>query len=315
MFSRLQLYILAGCILVAVGVFAIFSFNSKTQSTLPDAASSNNAGDSETTNNSVPAVNSRIETPLPNAYFKLSAQNHTDIQQGSTHQKIDANVELKYAHQKINDGIILTVYSLGMKMYQDGTLVEDTLITRDKLVQGNVESSFEDLSSEQQQMMTMSFATNLCKITLDANQNELGRQILSEIGFASINEGNVNTIRLMHGPYHSGQNDWQGVKRIPMTYGLVMDCPIDYARISADGNKISVNGSFTKDEVDSPQGGIAVKNVSCTVSGSETFDEKVGEYIAGELTLQYKFLAIQPGAQDAALDGKIKISLERVTSH
>jgi len=324
MFTRLQLYILIGCILFAASIFAVCEFWPSSASQPSDSsmpASADDTDNTQGTNDSTTATEThRVlpETPLPDSYFRLTAKNHTDIEQPASSQKIDADLELKYTHQKINDGIILTLYSMELNMYQDGAFVEGTLMTRDRFVQkeGNqkTESSFDELSPEQQEMFAAAFATNLCKITLDANQNELGRQILSDAGFAMVNEGNVNSLRLMHGPYHHGTDRWQGVKRIPMTYGLVMDCPVEYARISDSGNEINVNGSFTKNEVDSPQADVAVKKVSCTLSGKETFDENIGEYTSGELTLQYKFQIFQKGVQTGTMDGKTELSLERVTT-
>jgi hypothetical protein len=322
MFTRLQLYILIGCILVAASIFAVWEFWPKpasqpSDSSMPVSATSvEKAQDVNDSPTATEAHQMLPETPLPDPYFKLAVNSHTDIEQSTGDQKIDADLELKYTHQKTADGIILTLYSMGLNMYQDGVFVEGTIMTRDKFVQKEgsqkMESSFDELSPEQQEMFAASFATNLCKIILDTNQNELGRQILSEDGLAMLTEGNVNSLRLMHGPYHHGIDRWQGVKRIPMTYGLIMDCPIEYARIKDSGDEINVNGSFTKDEVDSPQADVAVKEVSCTLSGKETFDENIGEYTTGELTLQYKFQIFQKGVQIGTMDGKMELSLEQV---
>jgi hypothetical protein len=322
MFTRLQLYILIGCILIASGIFAVYEFWPKSVSQPSDSsmpASGTDADNTQETNDGTTATEThRIlpETPLPDSYFKLTVKSHTDIEQATGAQKIDADMVFKYAHQKTNGGIVLTLYSMELNTYQDGAFVEGTIMTRDKFVQkeGNqtTESSFAELSPEQQEMFAASYATNLCKIMLDANQNELGRQILSETGFATLADGNVNTLRLLHGPYHEGINHWQSVKRIPMTHGLIMDCPVEYTRTGDSGNEINVNGSFIKDEVNSPQEDLAVKKATCTLSGEETFDESIGEYISGQLKLQYKFQIFQQNVQIGTMDGTTELSLVRV---
>lgn len=322
MFTRLQLYTIIGCILVASGIFALYEFWPRFASRPSDSSKSASAIDADNTpgtKEGATATETRrvlMETPLPDSYFKLTAKSLTDIEQSAGSQKIDSTLEMEYAHQKTNDGIILTFYSMELKLYRDGAFVEDTLMTRDKFVQRagdrKTESSFDELPPEQQEAMAGAFATNLIKIKLDADQNELGRQVLSDSGYATIAEGNVNTLRLMHGPYHHGTDHWQGTKRIPMIMGLILDCPLEYTKANGTGNEIGISGSLFKDEVDSPQADAAIKNVSCSISGKESFDETIGEYTSGEMTLQYKFQIFQKGVQAGTLEGKMELSLERV---
>ncbi|MFZ1073477.1 MAG: hypothetical protein WAO21_08585 [Verrucomicrobiia bacterium] len=324
MFTKGQLYILAGCILAAACIFAVYEFWLKPPSQQPDSSvvdTTTNSDNTQGANSSTTATESHRELPeplLPDAYFKLTADSHTDVEQAGGHQEIDADMVLEYTHQRTNDGIIVTLYSMELKMYQDGVFVEDTIMTRDKIVQqeGNqkTELSYDEEPPEQQAVMAASFATNLCKITLDADQNEMGRQILSDAGFAMLKEGNLNTLRFMHGPYHRGAIRWQGVRRIPMTMGIILDCPLDYTKASASGNEVSISGSLSKDEVDSPQADVAIKNVACGISGHESFDETIGDYTSGKTTLQYKFQIFQNSARTGTLDGKIELSLERITA-
>jgi len=256
-----------------------------------------------------------VEHPLPGSYFKLTVKSQNTIQQ-QTLQKIDADVELKYDRQKTDGGVMLMLYSMGFDMYQDGAFVEATMLTRDKIVHGQgehkTETWFDDMPIEQQEMITSTFATNLCLINLDASQNELGRVILSDAGYGVLQEGNLNSLQLMHGPYQLGKDHWSGIKRIPMTHGLILDCPLEYAKVPGGKNQIRISGSLSKDEAVSPTENLKITQVSCTLAGEETFDDTVGEYTAGEITLHYKFHTVQDGSDSATLDGKLEISLEHV---
>ncbi len=305
MFSRLKLYIFIGCIVVAAGICAMFAFHTKFQSQPPSS----------------PLAPHRVlpETPMPDSYFKLTIKkSDTIVDQSAGRQKMGTDVELKYAHQKTNDGIMLTFYSMEVKQSQDGASIEGTLMARDRLVNQEgyqkTESSFDELPQKWQAGLAAAFATNFCKIILDTNQNELGRQMLSGDGFGLIGEENLDLVRLMHGPYHPGADHWQSTNQIPTTHAFVMDCPVAYARINGAGNEISVNGSFTNNEMSSSQNDEVFKNVSCSIAGKETFDETANEYTSGEMTLQYKFLIFQGGAQVAAFDREMELSLGRVTT-
>jgi len=326
MFKRVRLfvYISFGCLLAGGVFYAVWNFlphGSLQQLMSAPSDPETNASDTGNTNEEKDAPEpsaTLAETPLPDGYFQLIVKSHTTIKQADASPVYDGDVELKYAHQKTAGGILLTLYSMGLQLIQDGTLTENDLMTRDKMVQQNGDQKtvtpFDELSPEQQAMLMGAFATNLCKITLDANQNELGRQILSEAGYAMIKEGNLNALRLMHGAYHHEADHWQDTKRIPMAMGFDLDCPLQFSRDVSQKNLINITGSLSKDEVGSAQSDMVMKNVSFKLSGKESFDETIGEYTSGEINLQYRFQVFQRNAQIASLDGKISLSLNRVTT-
>ncbi len=323
MFSKAQVWILAGAVLLACGVAAIYEFwpGAASQQTMASASGSpTDTGPASDANGDTAAPDSRPnvpETPLPDVYFKLTGNSHNLVEGTNGNQSIEADLEMKYTHQKTKGGSLLTLYSMELKLSQEGAPTEYTLMTRDKIVQQvgaqKVETAFADEPPEQQAAMAAAFATNLCKIILDADQNELGRQVFSDIGYAAINDGNVNSLQLMHGPYHVGADQWEGIKRIPMTRGLILDCPLKYQRAGGSANEINISGTLSKSEVDSPLADIAIKNVFCGLSGQETYDEALGEYTSGKMTLQYKFQSFQNGAQIATFSGELELTLERVT--
>jgi hypothetical protein len=324
MFTKLQLYILAGCLLATVAVFAVYEFWQRAPLrgfVLPTSVSGSGSRNSEDADSLATGLKSHRtlpETQFPDSYFKLTADSRTDVKATDGNQKVDAVVKLTYAQQKTNGGIILTFYSMELKMHEGTSLMEDVLMTRDKFVQqvGNqkTETAFDEMPWQQQQAAAGAFETNLCKITTDADQNELDRQILSEAGYAVLKDGNVNTVRLMHGPFHRTADRWQCVKRIPMANGFILDCPLEYSKAGGNRNEITISGSLAKDTVDSPQG-LTMKNISFSLSGSEYFDETAEEYTSGKMVLQYKFQAFQNDAQIGSLEGRVELTLERVVTN
>jgi hypothetical protein len=107
MFTRLQLYILIGCILVASGIFAVYEFwprPSSYQSDSSMAASATDEDNTQGTNDSTTATEThRVlpETPLPGSYFKLTAKSHTDIEQtGTLNGKIELSLERVITKEK-----------------------------------------------------------------------------------------------------------------------------------------------------------------------------------------------------------------------
>jgi hypothetical protein len=323
-FTRFQLYVLIGCLVVAGVAVAAYELllTSKPSAVGESSSTAAPVGNETSENGNRPTTagsgETRPETPLPSSYFDLTIKSHTDAELPKGKQKIDANIELKYTRQKTNDEVVLTLYSLSLDLFRDGAPVESSVMTRDRIVYqaGGQKSEifFDRMTPEQQQLITATFATELCKITLDADQNELGRQILSEAGLATLREGNLNTLQLMHGPYHRDTNQWQGRKRIPMSMGIVLDCPIEYTRTETNKNEITISGSLAKDQADSPERDLSVRNVSCALSGKAVYDSALTEYTSGELVLSYSFDVFQGDTRSGTLNGKLSLALRPVIS-
>lgn len=255
-------------------------------------------------------------TPLPDFYFTFKAKSHTEIRQQEI-QNVNADMAFKYSREKTNEDVLLTFYLLKIKMVQNGVPQMDSEISRDKIVENNggqnFVTTFDEMPLDQQEKSIAAFGTPVCRLHLDENQNELSREILSDAAYGVWNDGNINSAQLMHGPYILKSSHWKSVKRIPMTAGFVIDCPLDYQRSSDGSREVKMSGSLTKDEITSEQSEWILKQVNCRVSGVETFDENLGEYVSGNVTVDYDFVVHQPNAEPAKMKGTLEISLKRVS--
>jgi hypothetical protein len=152
--------------------------------------------------------------------------------------------------------------------------VQDFFVTRDKPVtmeaRQTTESPLADLSQKWQAGIAATFATGLCHIALDADQNELGRQMLSSGGMGRIGKENMVMVRLKHGPYHHDGNHRQSTNSIPTTYAFSIHCPVTYARKVGTNDVVTVAGSFTDSAIDSPADGVVIQDVSCNFTGRES---------------------------------------------
>ena len=319
MFIRRKVYIFIGCILVAAGVGTLIAGCGKSQSPSPD--SSVPAKTPSSTNVSADAATASArppETPLPDPYFQLTIRSKTDIEQFAEHDTTDNDVELKYAHQKISDGVILFFYSMESKKGSHGVTTQDLLLTHDKLVnidgKEKTESTLDELPQKWQTQLIGSFAVGLCKIILNTNQNEMRREMLSQNGMGVIGDENLGLLRLMHGPYRRGAERWQSTNTIPTTYAFVLHCPVISTRISDVSKEIKTEGSFTNSAIDSPSEGLVFKNVACNFAGKETFDETAGEYTSGEAAFDYQFQIIQGGVEIATVKRHVSLTLQQIST-
>ena len=256
------------------------------------------------------------ETQLPEGYFRLTAKTHS-VARYSTgiEEAYNGDAGLKYAHQKVSGGILLTFYSLGLRTFDKGKLAESRVLSRDEHViqsgSRRIVQSFDELPPELQKKLKASFAKPFCKISLDDDHNELQREFLGEPGISIITEGLMNTTRLVHGPFPKQSAEWTGIRRIPIQGRMAIDCPVQYTKTS-DGNKVKVVGSIVKSEIPSASPDVAIKNASASISGTEYFDERIEEYTSGELVIHYSFQVIEGDAPPVALSGEVTVYLERV---
>jgi hypothetical protein len=319
MSTRRKVCILIGCLLVAAAVGTLIAGCGKSQTPSPDSSAPANTPISTNVSADAATASPRPpETPLPDPYFLLTIHTKTDIDQSAQHDTTDNDVEFKYAHHKISDGIILFIYSMESKKGSHGVTIQDLLLTHDKLVNTDGKektvSALNELPQKWQAQLIASFAVGLCKIILNTNQEEVRREMLSQNGMGVIGDENLGLLRLMHGPYHRGVESWESTNNIPTTYAFVLHCPVTSTRMSAMSNEIKTEGSFTNSAVDSPAEGLVFKNVTCNFAGKETFDEMAGEYTSGEAAFDYQFQIFQGGEEIATVKRHVNLTLQQIST-
>src|SRR3989442_142411 len=260
MFTRLQTCLLVGgCLVVIAGLFVLHKLRPGTMSF--GSAALENSTVSETAEpaklpkqRQKPApktAHPHARTPFPSAYFKLTVSTRSTFKEPDRARAVENQSELTYTHQKMDGGILVSFYSLELRSLQQGKLVDTLLLTRDKCVKsrGTIgsESSFDDAAPDQQEKMLCSFDTNIFKILLDEEQNEIGRESLARPGTSIINEGLLDATRLVHGPFSRTLETWKRSTRIPMEMGSFIDCPVTYTR-GVEPGKVTLKGDFATNE-------------------------------------------------------------------
>src|SRR5688572_32364568 len=64
----------------------------------------------------------RAPTPLPDGHFILTSKSRNVGKEAGRDMKVDGDVELKYAHEKTSDGIVVSFHSLGTKRFDKWTV-------------------------------------------------------------------------------------------------------------------------------------------------------------------------------------------------
>ena len=312
MLTRLQVWLLLGSVPLTLVIVMVVFRPWIPRTGVPRVSTTKPSGDAPETAKPTRAKSSKHV--LPEKHFVLTTRNNAVVKQDGQHV-IDADTELKYAHERTSNGIVVTFYSFGLKNRHGGEVVESFSLSRDGSVEhaGTLKKGqvFDDLPHDQQQIILASFATNHCTILVDAHDNEIGRVMFPRIVPSAINEGLLNTTRLVHGPFWNESATWTSTKRVPMEHGFAIDCPVHYTK-GASGH-VKVSGSFSTNEIRSPLIDVTISNVSCRLSGTLVFDETLRDYTSGQLTLSYSFDFPDKGAQTGSIKGRSDLSLQQIT--
>lgn len=322
MLTKVQAYIVGGCLLVGILFVIIYEswplLSGRASIQIgPAGGESTEARDKDRVARARSANRRPLpETPLPDGCYKITVETFNTAKYQEREERFDGGMALTYAHRAVPGGIVVTFYSLEVTSLKDGRIEDRFFVSHDKSVEQSgsrvIEWSRDEVSPEQRDKMDAGFATNHTKILLDDDRNETGRDKLSPMGWQVVNEGLLNTTRLVHGPYFRATNSWTSSRRIPMTMGRILDCPVRYTKAAEVEGKVTVNGSLAKEEVRSPAGGPTLRNVSLRLAGEEFFDRDVGDYTSGKLDLSYRFDVDEEGEPLVKLSGAMTLTLERL---
>ena len=314
MLTRLQVWLLLGSVPLTLVIVMVVFRPWIPRNGFPSGSISTTKSSEDAPASARPTRAKLSQTVLPEKHFVLTTRNHAVVKQGGQHV-IDADTELKYAHERTSNGIVVTFYSFGLKNRHGGEVVESVSLSRDGSVEHagthKKEQMFDELPRDQQQIILASFATNHCTIFVDAQDNEIGRLMFPQIVPSAINEGLLNTTRLVHGPFWNESATWTSTKRVPMEHGFAIDCPVHYTK-DASGH-VKVSGSFSTNEIRSPLVDITISNVACRLSGTLVFDETLRDYTSGQLTLSYSFDFPDKGTKTGSINGRSDLSLQQIT--
>jgi hypothetical protein len=210
-------------------------------------------------------------------------------------QKMKANTEVRYTWQRVDRERTLSFDSMKLSTNLDGVETMDALLSRDKFMfkeGGDTrEVAYADAPQKLKAQMEATFGSAVCKLLVDEDGKELKRTVLARKEAQSlIANGAITNAVLFHPPHPSGKKRWEVDGEFTMGNGAYAKGILTYRKRAETGarEQYEVKGTLTKDKVKGP-GTLATKNVRYLVSGTNTYDTAVHEWVAGRLTADVSF--------------------------
>lgn len=222
---------------------------------------------------------------VPQPRFKLTVQSELLMAEGEQEHKVEGEAVIQYAWERDGRVSTLEFHEISARTVLDGTERENTKMSQTGFEDGKrgMKVKLEEAPDQLRKLLSQLFGTPVCELEVDANGKELKRAILAEPGAAQIIEqGSMLANALLFHPWYSAdRNEWQGRMEIGTGQGGVASGNVTYTKTpSGKGVQVvKVSGTLTTDGAKVPKGSKYV------VSGEQTYDISLGEWVAGKLTM------------------------------
>jgi hypothetical protein len=222
---------------------------------------------------------------VPESRFKSTVQSKLVMAEGGQDHKVEADAVIEYEWKRDGKVRTLVFHEMSARTALDGTERENTKMSRTGFEDANRGKTIklEEAPDQLKKLLSNLFGTPVCELEVDAAGKELKRTILAEPGAAQIIEqgGMIANTLLFHPWYSTDTNEWQARMEIGTGQGGVAGGNVTYTKVTSGKGvqAVKVSGTLTTDGAKVPTG------LKYVVSGEQTYDISLGEWVAGKLTM------------------------------
>lgn len=237
-------------------------------------------------------------------------------------QKLEAETTFRYTWKRSQRESTLILDAAHVKAKQNGKELMNTFMSREKLKnisKGQIEEvRFEDAGEELKKMLRDSFGVPVCKLVTDKSGKEVKRTIVAGPGAKTLIEnGMIANALLFHTMFPQDKNEWQASNEVSMGNGGYARGKLTYLK-QADGKAgqtiVKVSGILSNDAFKQPGTRLTIKNARYVVSGNQTYDLALREWIAGKLSFEVSFLMESNDRPLGSAEGMMHVVLEMLPS-
>ena len=233
---------------------------------------------------------------------------------------IDGETIMGYTWKSRHLERTLTIDSLYVKVIQNGQEFVNAFMSRTRMTNTSkgetVVVNFENASEEQKRMLRNSFGVPVCKLLTDQRGKEIKRTLIAGPGAKGLIDDTIiaNAV-LLHPMFPGTQDQWQADSIVSMGSGGFARGKLTY-RKQAKGSagqtrvNVSVSGTVTNDDFKRPGTSLTLKAVRYVVTGNQTYDTALREWVSGQLSFDISFQIEYNNMPMGSAKGKMQIVLE-----
>ncbi len=233
-------------------------------------------------------------------YYRMRILGDAEANVEGIRERIQANSFICYSWGVQGNRRVLEVQSIGTKVKKGEDAVTGgtqsshgvSFFADDNIKQVSIKYAPEVL----QEFLRASFDVPLCELTIDNRKAESGRRILaSENARKLLVDGTIQNAVLFHAHVDVLEQQWSAPTVVNSGQGWLIAGTLNYKRILENKNLVTcrVSGTCAKDVIDQPNAPILIKDVKYSISGSQTYDSQLGEWVSGKLKMVYSNRAVE----------------------
>lgn len=254
--------------------------------------------------------------------FELKISSLGKIEFPGKSQTIGAFSEFTYSLIQTGNSVSLLLHGMSVSITNDALGTETIRVSRagfanDKAGKIN-RVAFDEAPPPLRKMLTDTFDTVLCVITVDRHGAEVKREIVAGPGAANaLNSGAILNARLFHAPFLESKTEWNAERELSAGAGRIPRGQVAFEREASKSPGASkfvpvrVSGTLMLKE-DQAGGPVQVKNAVWKLTGSQLFNSEIKEWESGSMAITYSHDVESGGTNVGSSSGRMQILLKRL---
>jgi hypothetical protein len=208
-------------------------------------------------------------------------------------QGITARTEVRYNWRRKDLERTLVVDSLRISVEQDGKEIMNTFMSRNRfsdVQQGRTNEFTADTAPERlKAILQDSFGVPLCILQVDEQGKEVKRNMVAGPGAKGlVDNGMIANALLFHPPFPREGNEWSADSNVSMGNSSYAKGSLNYQKQAGAKSRqaCNVSGTLKCDRSKLPDSPVTIRNARYVVTGEQSFDPAVKEWVTGRMTMQ-----------------------------
>ncbi len=260
------------------------------------------------------------ETPERQNSFKFRIIGKVEASGAGTTIKMETEAAAGYTWKVKGSERTLICDSTHLKVSTNGKEEMDFTADRNrfKFVQGDKHEDvdFDHAPQRTRDMLRSCYELPLCKLTVDENGRETGREVLAT-GAAKVilaDKGAITNATFFHPPFFADKKEWTAPAMLSIGGANVVQGDLTYARIADEKGlaTFKVTGTLTNDGFTEPGSKFTEKGMRHVITGKHSYDPLLHEWVAGSLTIATSSQTFSNGQQVGGMQGTMEAEFERL---
>lgn len=245
--------------------------------------------------------------------YQLTATHSQRLKFGESNILFELPTTLSYQNTFKGRALSLHLNEYTFRSKRDG--VEDFFMKMNKdlyLIRSNGKSQekrYKDANEHTRGLLKSRFRDSYARLTLDKEGKELTRKVNDDGKGLFMLRNIIHNARWFHVRF-SKEKTWKATRVFDLGRGGTITGPMTLTKQDkkdAAGNTIvKVSGVMTKAEAKTTQG--TMKNIKYVVNGTQSYNEKLGIWIAGQSAIKTSYELVLPKAS-VKMTGTMKLTL------